>query len=206
MDKKSVTNHFRGNIFESLTYYTAWKTIAYSKAIPVVGKVMAEKYVEIQHIHAEFFTMSERACLISFIMLVLHPFDTDIRSFSLHKVDKSKTDNFIKNNREVLDALSLVRNKVFAHSDIDPTTGTLKYYPVPSLDTLDQFYINLIDFYNELCREVDDSTTIFENAKNTKYEIESLFMNIERGESTRRKEIDIEYLWSAKGTRISDII
>ena len=206
MDKKAITDYLRGNIFESLTYYTAWKTIAYSKATPVVGKQMAEKYVEIQQIHAGFFTMSERTSLISFIMLVLHPFDTDTRSFSLHKIDKDKTEKFIEDNKDVLDALALVRNKVFAHSDIDPSTGTLKYYPVPSLNMLDQFYENLIDFYNELCREVDDSTTIFDNAKDVKYNIESLFRNIERGESARKKEIDIEYLWSAKGTRISDII
>lgn len=206
LNKKVITDHFRGNIFEAYAHYNAWKVIAYSKSTGVVSKEMAERYVEIQKYHGQFFGLSERAFLISFIILLLHPFDNDTRAFSLHKVDIEKTKNFIAENKLVLNELKLVRNKVFAHSEIDPESGTFKRYSVPSVERLDDFFKKLVEFYNKLCKEVDDSITMFDNAELVKREVEQLFMNLYRGENVRKKEIDIEWLWKKDNKKISDII
>lgn len=153
-----------------------------------------------------FFTLSERAFLITFVMLLLHPFDKDVRSFSLLKVDKVKTERFTEENKEILEELNLVRNKIFAHSDINPETGTLKLYTVPSVERLDKFFKDLIVFYNNLCKGVDDSYTVFDNAESVKQDVEALFMNLYRGESVRRKNIDIEWRWEKDDRKISDLI
>lgn len=207
-EKKITTDHFRQNIFEAYSHYTVWKVIAFSKNITLVGEEMAEKYVEVQTYHNAFFAISERASLMAFVMLVLHPFDTDHRSFSLYQVDNEKTRIFVEKNENVIKALRLVRNKVFAHSDKPEKSGSTNTqdYPLPSIEKLDQFFVDLTDFYNDLCREVDQSFTIFDNAKDLKHDIDSLFMNIYRGEKARKTEIDIEYNWSKNKKKISEKI
>lgn len=143
---------------------------------------------------------------MAFIILVLHPFDKDDRSFSLFKVDKKKTDDFITENQDIIDELLLVRNKVFAHSDMPNGESTIKSYLVPSVDRLDIFFKNLTAFYNELCRNTDQSFTIFDNADDVKHDVEGLFMNLYRGEHARLTEIDVEWDWEKDDKKISDII
>lgn len=206
MENKTITDHFRRNIFEAYSHYNAWKVIAYSKSKGVVSEKMAERYVQVQNYHSAFFSLSERAFLISFIMLVLHSFDKDDRSFSLWKIDSEKTELFSLQNESILTELSLVRNKLFAHSDIDPQSGTLVSYDVPSVERLDVFFKNLLDFYNTLSREVDQSLTLFDGAEEIKRTVELLFMNLYRGENVRLKEIDIEWTWEKDDKKISDII
>lgn len=75
VDLTKVIKYFRSNIFEAYTAYTAWKTIAYSKSRAIVSSEMAERYVEIQNYHKEFFVTSERAFLVQFVLMVLHPLD-----------------------------------------------------------------------------------------------------------------------------------
>jgi hypothetical protein len=206
MDKKTITDHFRRNIFEAYSHYNVWKMIAYSKSSGVVNIKMAERYVKVQGYHNAFFAISERASLIAFIMLILHPFDKDERSLSLYKVDKRKTEDFISENTSILDELFLVRNKVFAHSDMDAESSTIKNYVVPSVERLDTFFKKLTEFYNELCRDTDQSFTIFDNAEDLKHDVERLFMNLYRGENVRLNEIEVEWDWQKSNKKISDII
>ncbi len=206
MNNKTITDHFRGNIFEAYCHFNAWKTIACSKSPNIVSQKMADKYVEVQRYHRGFFSISEKAFLIAFVMLILHPFDKDERSLSLYKVNKEKTESFISDNKIILDELFLVRNKVFAHSDIGDEDSTIKNYSVPSVERLNLFFKNLIAFYNELCRETDKSFTYFDNAKDLKHDVEALFMNLYRGEHARLTEIDLEWDWKKNDKKISDVI
>lgn len=201
-NKKEITDYFRSNIFESLAAYTGWKVIMGSKSKGIVSETLASRYVEIQKYHQNFFGLTEQAFLVQFVMLSLHSFDSDTRSQSLYKVDEQKTKSFIQKNKKVLDMLFDLRNKLFGHKDASVETSQLK---IPSINDLDQFFKNLIEFYNELTAVVDDSSTIFSNAEGVKHDIEHLFMNLYRGEHTRRQEIDIEWSWEKDSGKISDI-
>jgi hypothetical protein len=206
VEKKEITDYFRSNIFEAYGAYLAWKMIAHSKSMGIVPKEMAERYVEIQNYHAGFFVSAERAFLINFVLLSLHPFDTDTRAFSLLNVDAGKTKAFIEANKFTLDMLYPLRNKIFAHGDTKVKPSTLDQYKIPSVEDLDQFFKNLIQFYNELTLVVDESTTIFSNAEDAKNDIEYLFMNLYRGEHARRQEDDIKYLWEESNKKASDVL
>jgi hypothetical protein len=206
MDKKNITDHFRNNIFEAYSHYNVWKMIAYSKASGVVGEKMAQRYVEVQKYHNSFFALTQRSSLIAFVMLVLHPFDKDPRALSLYEVSKEKTEQFISENKSVLDELYRARDKVFAHSDKSGEDGGIQNYLLPSIDRLDAFFKNLIVFYNQMCNSTDGSFTIFDNAEDMKNDVEALFMNIYRGEQVRIGEIKLEWDWRKSDKKISDVI
>jgi hypothetical protein len=206
IDKKEITDYFRSNIFEAYSHYNVWKMIAYSKSKGVVSEEMANKYVEIQKYHNSYFSIAERASLLSFVILVLHPFDGDNRANSLYKVDDKGTKKFIKDNKETIGELFLVRNKVLAHRDIEVNSVNKDKYKIPSVDRLDIFFENLITFYNQICREVDNSSTIFDDALDLKNDVEGLFMSLYRGEKMRVTEIDVDYFWNENNKKISDII
>jgi len=201
-NKKETTDYFRSNIFESLAAYTGWKIIKSSKSKGIVSQEMAERYVGIQKDYPNFFNLTEQAFLMQFVMLSLHSFDSDTRSHSLYKVDEQKTKIFIQQNKSILDALFHLRNKLFAHRDA--TLETSKY-SIPSIIDLDQFFRNLMALYNELTAVVDDSSTIFSNAEEIKHDMEYLFMNLYRGEHSRKLAIDIEWLWEKDRGKVSDV-
>ena len=200
---KQITDYFRSNIFEALSAYNGWKMLFLSKSKGVVSSEMAERYVEIQKYHPEFFTLTERAFLVDFVLLVLHSFDKRDDSFSLYKVNEKETEDFVKNNKVVIDKLKALRNKIFAHKDIYTNASE---YQIPSVIDLDKFFDNLIVFYNKLTSVVDDSSTGFSNAKEIKQQIEFLFMNLYRGETMRKKEIDIKWKWAEDNKKASDIL
>jgi len=206
MDKKETTDYFRSNIFEAYGAYNGWKMIMGSKSVGIVSKEMAERYVKIQQHHHNFFGLAERAFLIQFVLLSLHSFDSDDRSFSLYKVNELKTKEFIAANKSVLDSLFDLRNKLFAHRDVPTDKSTVVQYKIPSIIDLDQFFKNLMDFYNQLTSVVDGSSTMFSNAEDIKRDIEFLFMNIYRGEDVRKKEIEIHWSWMENKGKISDIV
>lgn len=202
IDKKETTDYFRSNIFESLAAYTGWKIIKSSKSNGIVSQDMAERYVGIQKDYPNFFSLAEQAFLIQFVMLSLHSFDSDTRSHSLYKVDEKKTRTFIRQNKKVLGMLFDLRNKLFAHKDA--TLGTSRF-TISSINDLDQFFKNLMAFYNELTAIVDDSSTVFSNAEEIKHDMEYLFMNLYRGEHSRKFESDIEMSWEKSSEKISDV-
>ena len=201
-DNKTITDYFRSNIFEAYGAYLGWKILAASKSSQIVSQEMAERYVAIQNYCPNFFVSTQRAFLINFVLLALHPFDSDSRAFSLHKIDALKTKAFIAANIEVLDKLYDLRNKIFAHRD----AGTmLEEYKIPSMDSLDQFFKNLMNFYNEITLAVDKSSTIFSNAEDIKYDIESLFMILYRGEQSRKQDFEVE-MWKHDPSKVSDVL
>jgi hypothetical protein len=200
---KEITDYFRLNIYEALSTYTGWKMIFLSKSKRVVSNEMAERYVEIQRYHPDFFTLVERAFLVDFVLFILHSFDKREDSFSLYKVSEKETDDFVKNNDAIISKLKKLRNKVFAHKDIYTNASE---YEIPSVIDLDKFFDDLIIFYNKLTSGVDDSSTCFSNAKEIKRHIELLFMNLYRGEAVRKREIDIKWKWEEDGNKASDIL
>jgi hypothetical protein len=204
MNKKEITDYFRSNIFSAYRSYTGWKAIFHARSEGIVSKEMADRYTDIQKYHPQFFGLAENSFLTSFVLLSLHPFDKDPRSYSLFKIDENKTKKFIEENQKMLDHLFMLRNKIFAHRDLEINNSST--YEIPSIESLDAFFDNLMEFYNELCRDTDSSFTIFDNAKNVKYDIEHLYMNLYRGENTRMNEIDIRYTWEENRGKISDII
>lgn len=203
MSNKEITDYFRSNIFEAFSAYNGWKMLFLSKSKGVVSNETAERYVEIQKYHPQFFSLTERAFLIDFVLLILHSFDKRNDSFSLYKINEKETDDFVKNNKMIISKLKALRNKIFAHKDIYTDA---RDYQIPSAIDLDNFFDNLIIFYNKLTSCVDDSSTIFSNAKEIKQQIELLFMNLYRGEAMRKKEIDIEWKWQKNNKKASDII
>jgi len=200
--QKEITDYFRSNIFESLVAYTGWKIIKSSKSNGIVSQEMAERYVGIQKDYPNFFSLTEQAFLMQFVMLSLHSFDSDTRSHSLYKVDKQKTMAFIQQNKKVLDMLFDLRNKLFAHKDAISGTGG---FTIPSINDMDQFFKNLMLFYNELTAVIDDSSTIFSNAEEVKHDMEYLFMNLYRGEHSRKFEDDTKWSWEKSNEKVSDV-
>lgn len=200
---KEITDYFRLNIYEAMSAYSAWKMISHSKWIGVVTEEMAERYAEIQRYHPNFFISAERAFLVDFVMMSLHSFDKRDDSYSLYKVDREATEKFEQNNINVIKPLRDARHKIFAHRDI---YTSIQEYKIPSVIDLDNFFKNLIEFYNKLTSIVDDSSTRFSNAEEIKHDIELLFMNLYRGESMRKKEIDIKWKWAEDIKKASDIL
>ena len=200
---KKITDYFRSNIFEAFSAYNGWKMIFLSRSKSVVSDEMAKRYLEIQRYHPQFFYLTERAFLVNFVLLILHPFDKREDSFSLYKVNEKETENFVENNNVVIKKLKNLRHKVFAHKDIHTDSSD---YEIPSVIDLDDFFNKLIIFYNKLTFSVDDSSTIFFNAEEIRRQIELLFMNLYRGEAMREKEIDIEWMWERDNEKASDII
>lgn len=120
----------------------------------------------------------------------------------LHQILEVKN-KFFNENKKVIDALKKARDNIFAHRNIqiDP-----KEIVIPSVDDLDNFFSNLEKLYNELSSKIDNSSAWFDNVENLKREIELVYMNLDRGEMMRRKEIDIEWMWEKDPNKISDKI
>jgi hypothetical protein len=202
MDKKVETiKYFLTNIFEAKSTYEEWKMICFAKSSVIVGKELAENYVKIQNYHPQFFVTTERACLLTFVVLVCHAFDNRLDSFSLDKADKNDYKNFISQNKEVIDHLKKARNKIFAHRDIEIKPEDMT---IPGVEKMDDFFKKLSELYSRISRKVDKSVATFDNASKIKNDIENLYMNLEKGESIRRKEIDINWLWKKDSNKISD--
>lgn len=202
-EHKKITDYFRSNIFESIAAYTTWKMLFLSKSKAVVSEDMANRYVEIQNYHSDFFGIVERSALVTFVILSVHSFDKRGDSYSLYKVDKNSVENFVDANKSTLENLKNLRHKLFAHRDNDADSIN---YQIPSVETLDTFFENLINFYNTITLQVDNSTTLFTNAYDVKSDIEELFQNLYRGEASRKREIDIDWMWRRDSKKASDIL
>lgn len=134
--------------------------------------------------------------------MICHVFDNDSRSYSLAKVDSESYNNFVSDNENsfVIEQLKTARNKLFAHRDsgIDPKSIT-----IPSVEKVDSFFNRLEDLYNKHSGIVEKSATSFNFAEDVKHVMEILYMNLERGEAVRLKEIDIEWLWEKDDNKAS---
>jgi hypothetical protein len=193
--KKDATDYFRTNILESLGAFTAWKMIYGSRSNGIVSTELAEQYINVQDLHPSFFVAAQYAFLFQFVIKVLHSFDRRDDSLSLYKVDKAATEEFVDKNIQVISALRNVRNKVFAHRDAVLDQDVLNSYTIPSMIGLNDFFKNLIEFYNLLTIKVDGSTTAFDLALDIKDDIDYLFMHLHAGEIIRKEERIINWKW-----------
>jgi len=200
-NKEDILEYFLGNIFLSKSAYEAWKAICFAKSEGVVGKELSERYLKIQNCHAKFFGIVERSCLATFVVTICHAFDVNrTDSFSLDKADKDAYDNFFNENKGIINQLQRVRHKVFAHGGIRPQPED---YIIPPINELNPFFERLEKFYNLISNRINKSGAIFDNALEIKQDIENLYMNIDRGEGVRLKEIDIEWRWKQNDNKIS---
>lgn len=203
LSPKEITDYFRSNIFESISAYSAWKMLYFSKSKGMINENLVDRYVKIQNFHSNFFATAENAFLTNFVIKILHSFDKRNDSLSLFKVDKEKTEKFVEDNKTVLDNLKKVRHKLLAHRDKSASSDT---FGLPSIIEMDSFINNLVGFYNVITSKTDNSATVFSNAEEVMRDIELLFMNLERGEATRKLEIDIDYMWDKDDKKASKLL
>lgn len=200
---KDQLDYFRSSIFESKLSYNTWKMIVFSRWNAYVGEDLAKKYTEIQNYHGNFFSLSERAFLFHWVMLVMHCFDNRKDSLSLKKIAPRDYNDFIKeaNNVKILKNLENVRHLLFAHR-----AKSIKGEEVGSVEELDLFWKSLEDFYNNACKGFDDLKIPFDNTENVKYEVEELFYSLEKGEQVSRTEIETEAFEQRNPNRISNVL
>jgi hypothetical protein len=168
-DKKvEIKKYFLSNIFEARSAYEEWKMIFCARSFKIIGKELAENYVKIQKYHPSFFVITERACLITFVMLICHIFDNRLDSCSLGKVNETEYEKFVSQNEEIIKQLKKVRNKIFAHRDIEINPKDIR---IPSIEKMDDFFSEINGLYNRISKEVDNSIAIFDRALEIKSEI-----------------------------------
>ncbi|MEK7116993.1 MAG: hypothetical protein AAB837_02415 [Patescibacteria group bacterium] len=201
---KEQAKYFLGSIFEAKSAYNIWKMIVYSKYIHYVGEEMANKYVEIQKTHANFFKLVERSLLFHWVLVILHCFDDHRKdTYSLNKMDKKHYNEFLKNkdNRTTLKRLKDVRNSLLAHR-----AKIIKNSNLGSVEELDLFFKNVENLYNNIRHDLDSTGVLFNNADDIKFDVESLFMNIEIANNITKQETEDELLWWKNQKRISNIL
>lgn len=197
--------YFRSNIYISKSAYNGWKMLRFSKSKNIVSEEMADKYVGIQNQYPEFFGTVERSLLITWVTQVLHSFDRNSNSVSLRKISEDKLNEFLlqSDHNEIYSKLKMARDKLFAHKDKNVDELGIVIPPIEQMDT---FFTELEKLYSTITRDIDGSVTSFMNADNIKQDIEKMFMNLERGETQRRKEIDIKYMWQESKRKASDTL
>lgn len=202
-NRNEILTYFRSNIFEAKCAYNAWKMLYCARSKNIVGEQLAERYVKIQKCHNDFFGITERSLFTAWVILILHAFDKNNKSYSLKKVDQQLYDDFLSenDNQKMINNFKTVRDKMLAHRDIDvkPEDRIM-----PSIDDTDKFIKRLEEFYNKLCGIKENSSTSFQNTEEVKRDTERLYINIERGESIRLKEIDIKYMWKENDNVVSN--
>lgn len=200
---KEQVDYFLRSIFEAKSAFNVWKMIVYSRWEAYVGKELADKYVKIQKCHSSLFPLIENSLLFHWVLLILHCFDPRKDTYSIDKINKGYYAAFIKNeeNNKVLKRLKDVRDSLFAHR-----AKIIKGREIGSVESLDLFFKNIEDLYNRIRHDFDQSSVLFKNADDMKYEVENLFMNIEKGEAVRKKNIKDECVWIQNPKRISNIL
>ncbi|HNY36254.1 MAG TPA: hypothetical protein PLD14_01390 [Candidatus Pacearchaeota archaeon] len=185
MDKEDIIDYFLGNIFEAESAYYAWRTSKF-----IEKKESIERINKIRSLHAEFFSISTKALLIMWVILICHIDDKRDDSISLDKADKEGYKIFFEENKKIIEEIKKVRHKVFAHKEIN---DGIEKIMIPPIDELDCFFENLEKFYNELSYKIKKSSVIFDNAHDFDRYLEDLYANLERGEKLRIDEINKEY-------------
>jgi len=184
MEKENVIKYFLNNIFEAESAYYAWKASAF-----VEDEKEKERVDKIRNIHPDFFTISTRALLIMWIVLICHIDDKRKDNISLDMINKNSYKIFFENNKDVIERIKRIRNKLFAHKSINED----KDIKIPPLEELDNFFKNLEVYYNKLNKEIRNSTADFGNAYEYDKKLNHLYSNIERGEKVRIDKIKKEY-------------
>jgi len=172
-----------------------------SRVESIVGKELFDKYFWTQKQHCGFFKMVEYCALNTFIVKVLHGFDNNRQALTLRDIDKYAYVKFLdkEENKRVLEKVKKLRNKVIAHFD--------KKQPIekklPSFEKIDLFFINLQNFYNNISKKIERSTTFFEQDKDFRREIEKVLQNLYIGEKNRLLGIESKWDWEKNPKKIS---
>ena len=130
-------------------------------------------------------------------------FDFNNKSFSLRKISPKETGKFLNEpaNKETFKKLRNVRNKLLAHRE-----EKIESRDIGNVESLDLFFGNVEYLYNKIKHNYDHSGVLFENTDEIKFDVENLFTNIERGETTRKSEMYVDRSWQENPKRISDIL
>lgn len=203
IDKSKEIKYFRDCIWEAKCAYNAWKMIVYAQSSEIVGP-RAHEYVAIQNYHPHFFQIVRSALLTRFTILLMHVFEKRKDSLSLIKIiAPDEVAPFMEIHQETIDKIEKFRHERLAHRKKDSLEDI---YQIPSVDNMTSFFHDLEHIYNKLSSAVEKSSTYFQGADDVKRDIELLYMNLERGEVIRKKEIDIKWLWEEGDNQISKII
>ena len=199
--QKEALDHFRLSIIDAKLSYVLLKSLYQSRAENIVGKQLFDKYFWVQKQHGGFFNKIEHCAVVDFIIRILHGFDNDKQALTLKDIDEKAYDKFInkEENEEFINKIKIFRDKKIAHFD--------KKQPIekklPPFKKIDNFFMNLENFYNELSGKIEDSKTLFGQDKDFKYEIEKVLQNLYVGEKNRLLNIELEYNWKKNPNNIS---
>jgi hypothetical protein len=182
-NKQEAIKHFRLSIIDAKLAYTLFKFLYWSRAESVVGKVLAEKYLWTQNQHGNFFTMVEYCAVTTFIIKIIHGFDNDHRALTLKDIDEQTYVDFIgqSGNKEVIKKIRNLRCQRIAHHDKIIKIGQ----DLPSFEKIDLFFENLENFYNDLTKKIENSSTLFGQDQDLKNNLEKIFQNLFIGEKNR---------------------
>lgn len=202
--KQEAIKYFRLNIIDAKLAYTLFKSLYLSRAESVVGKVLAEKYLWTQKQCGGFFIFIEHCAVVSFIIKILHGFDKDFkdRALTLKDIDKQSYVDFINqsSNKEIIEKIRKIRNKIIAHHD---KTNEINQ-DLPSFKKIDAFFKRLEEFYDNLAKRINNSSTIREQDQDLKNDLEKVLQNLFIGEKIRLLNIELKWDWQENNKKISN--
>ncbi|MBU4480248.1 hypothetical protein KKG48_02285 [Patescibacteria group bacterium] len=198
--QKEAINHFRLSIIDAKLSYTLFKLLYQSRAESIVGKQLFEKYFWVQKQH-NIFKLIEHNAVEVFVVKILHGFDNNDNALTLRDIDEDAYAKFIEReeNKHILDKIRRLRRKSVAHFDKKQPTDK----KLPTFKEIDTFFINLQQFYNDLCGKIESSVTIFKQDEDLKRELEKVLKNLYVGEKIRLLNIELEYDWEKNPKKIS---
>lgn len=201
--RQDAIKHFRLSIIDAKLAYTLFKSLYLSRAESVVGKVLAEKYLWTQKQYGGFFTLVEHCAVTTFIIKILHGFDEDYkdRVLTLKDIDNQAYANFISqsSNKEIIEKIRKLRHKRIAHHD-----KTVKInQDLPSFEKIDLFFKRLEEFYDNLTKKIENSSTIRKQDQDLKDNLEKVLRNLFIGEKSRLLNIELKWDWQENNKNIS---
>ena len=199
-NQKEAINHFRLSIIDAKLAYTLFKALYQSRAESIVGKQLFEKYFWVQKQH-KIFNLIENNAVNVFIIKILHGFDNNNDALTLRDIDKDAYTAFlnIKENRDIIDKIKKLRDKSITHFDKKQPADK----QLPTFEEIDSFFDRLEKFYNDLCKKIESSVTIFEQDTDLKREIEKVLKNLYIGEKIKLLNIEMEWEWDKNPKKIS---
>lgn len=93
LEIKALFKRLSDEMCRTVEIYWIWRTLAFARSIPEVGKEEAEKNVKIINLNKYFFMPVEDALLHTFIIGILKFFDKDPRALSIETLIKKIHEN-----------------------------------------------------------------------------------------------------------------
>lgn len=203
-NNKQILELYRKTLFESLSAFSLWKALVYSRSKKITGGLAEEFYVPIQNDYLNFFGTIEHALCARFVVLSLFPFDRRRDSISLSGLNHKAFEGIEEDHKEILQKFRRARHEVFAHPSIKSLKET--QYELGSLEEMEAFFTALKKVYNKCSNHVDKSHTLFDNAEvGPIRDLERLFKNLYRGGNQRKNEIEIKWRWEEDKDNLLEI-